>query len=98
MLSQQELATIRGALRFWKDEISPGDVETANHYLDSPVSEQLNAPHIERLIERFQVENIRYVRMSEQGFVLAVTRERPDAGHSHQTGTLVLSAGSSRSS
>lgn len=94
MLTQQELATIRGALRFWKDEIASGDVETANHYLDSPFSEQLDAPQIERLIERLQVTNIRYVRMSEQGHVLAVTRERPDAVHLRQTGTLVLSTGS----
>lgn len=96
MLSEQELATIRGALRFWKDEIAPGDVEVANHYFDSPLSEQLTPQQLDRLIDCFQATNIRYVRMSEQGFVLAVTRERPDASHLHQTGTLILTAGSSR--
>ena len=52
MLTQDESATIRAALRFWKDEMAIIDVETTRHYFDDAPPPQLTADQIQSLIEK----------------------------------------------
>ncbi|WP_404309617.1 hypothetical protein [Neorhodopirellula lusitana] len=54
MLTQDQLATIRAALRYWRDEIVPGGREVSSHYFDTQVENELNADEVELLIEQFR--------------------------------------------
>ena len=54
MLTQDELATIRAALRFWRDEMVSVGEDTCRHYFDVSPIPNLNELEIESLIERLQ--------------------------------------------
>jgi hypothetical protein len=66
MLADQELATIRAALRFWNDEIVTSGQETARLYSDSTVDPQLSDAGIRQLIESFTDANVRYLVVRNQ--------------------------------
>ena len=53
-LSNDELAIIRAALRFWRDEMVTADLKTRRHYLDLPETADLTSIQIEALIARLQ--------------------------------------------
>ena len=67
MLSSDELATIRAALRFWRDEIVPGGDKLALLYLDEPTTSTLDRDHVDSLAECFQLQNVRAIRESPEG-------------------------------
>ena len=50
MLTENQLATIRAALRFWKDEMVRADKSTTRHYFDVSPHPSLTADEIETLI------------------------------------------------
>lgn len=52
MLTRDESATIRAALRFWKDEMASFDVKTTRHYFDEAPHTPLTAKQIQSLIEK----------------------------------------------
>ena len=54
MLTQNELATVRAALRFWRDEMVTADRDTRRHYFDLPSPPTLSADEIESLIVRLR--------------------------------------------
>ena len=54
MLTENQLATIRAALRFWKDEMVHADNATARHYFDVSPHPVLTADEIETLIARLR--------------------------------------------
>ena len=67
MLSSDELATIRAALRFWRDEIVPGGDELALLYLDEPATSALDRDQVDSLAECFQHHNVRAIRETPEG-------------------------------
>ena len=71
MLSSDELATIRAALRFWRDEIVPGGDELALLYLDEPTTSTLDRDHVDSLAECFQQHNVRAIRESPEGIEIS---------------------------
>ncbi|GAA4447983.1 hypothetical protein GCM10023156_10500 [Novipirellula rosea] len=54
MLTENQLATIRAALRFWKDEMARADKSTTRHYFDVSPHPVLTADEIETLIDRLR--------------------------------------------
>lgn len=54
VLTDDELATIRAALRFWKDEMVPAEEDTTRHYFDVSPVPSLTGYEIETLIGRMQ--------------------------------------------
>ena len=61
MLSADEAATIRAALRYWLDEVVPHGPSVAQLYLDSEAAKVLGRAELERLIQRFAAGNLRCV-------------------------------------
>ncbi len=55
MLTQDQRATVRAALRFWRDEMIPTDQKTRCYYFDDLNSPQFTAREIEKLIAHFQL-------------------------------------------
>ena len=53
MLTIDEAATIRAALRYWIDEIVPHQ-HTAPHYFDSVGTQQLTSAETKELLKRFR--------------------------------------------
>lgn len=53
MLTPEESATIRAALRFWKDEMATTHAETTRHYFDVAPHPQLTPIQIQQLIDKF---------------------------------------------
>ncbi|TWT97275.1 hypothetical protein [Neorhodopirellula pilleata] len=54
MPSRDELATIRAALRFWKDEMASASESTTRHYFDVSPAPSLTPFEIEALIQRLR--------------------------------------------
>lgn len=54
VLTDDELATIRAALRFWKDEMVPAVEDTTRHYFDVTPVPSLTGHEIETLVGRMQ--------------------------------------------
>ena len=71
MLSDTELATIRAALRFWKDEIVPSGIETAKPYFDQDAMELLDAEEINLLITSFESSAVETIQWNELGDVIS---------------------------
>lgn len=61
MLTADELATIRAALRYWTDEIVPHGQSAAKNYFDSPDTTMLKRRDTDWLLERFTESEIRFV-------------------------------------
>ena len=61
MLSADEAATIRAALRYWLDEVVPHGPSVVQLYLDSETTETLGRTPVEGLIQRFAAGNLRCV-------------------------------------
>lgn len=72
MLTQDQLTTIRAALRYWRDEIVPAGPPIAAHYYDVTVDRHLQADEIDRLIDQFQANKTRCVMLTPDDHVLAV--------------------------
>ena len=54
ILTQDELATIRAALRFWRDEMASANELTTRHYFDISPHRNLSAEQISALIARLR--------------------------------------------
>lgn len=54
MLTADQLATIRAALRFWQDEMVRADKATTRHYFDVSPHPSLTTDEIENLIEQLR--------------------------------------------
>lgn len=61
MLSDTQLATVRAALHFWRDEICPFGGEVAGPYFDVPVEKYLSSRQVLILQQRFDSAAVRYV-------------------------------------
>ncbi|WP_164104567.1 hypothetical protein [Candidatus Laterigemmans baculatus] len=60
MLSEVQLATVRAALQFWREEICPaGDV--ADRYFDETIEKHLSARQVQNLALLFEHSAVRYV-------------------------------------
>ena len=71
MLSSDELATIRAALRFWRDEIVPGGSELALLYLEELTTSTLDRDYVDSLVECFQQHNVRVIRETLEGIEIS---------------------------
>jgi hypothetical protein len=61
MLTERELATIRAALTFWREEMHPHDDEEMLHpYFDASPVDPLTSAEIEELRALLQPERVRY--------------------------------------
>ena len=56
-LSSDELALIRAALRYWRDEMAPTGHAIQKHYFDRTSIPVFDAERIESLIERLHHSN-----------------------------------------
>lgn len=90
MLTQDQLATIRAALRYWRDEIVPGGRKVSSLYFDTRVENELNADEVELLIEQFRAEQTRCVLLTPDDFVLAVTRQPANETGPNRNATLIF--------
>ena len=82
MLSINEAATIRGALRFWIDEIVPNGLSTATAYFDRDDSELLTRVETDRLIQLFDEPQLKFAQVDQNQLldrddVIAVSRSTP---------------------
>jgi len=71
MLQERELATIRAALQFWREEIVPHGEELARPYFDVDQVVPLSDPEIQDLQDQFQPARVRYARLVVGGSTLA---------------------------
>ena len=60
LLNSPELATIRAALLYWREEICPHGSESAALYFDDPRVAPLAADEVEQLRRKFDAAQIRY--------------------------------------
>jgi len=70
-LQTRELATIRAALQFWRDEIVPHGEQLARPYFDVDQVVPLSNPEIQDLQQQFQPARLRYARLVAGGSELA---------------------------
>ena len=61
MLSDVQLATVRAALRYWREEMCPHGADTAAGYFSQPIEEYLLAEEVSALERRFDDTAVRYV-------------------------------------
>lgn len=61
MLSDVQLATVRAALRYWREEICPHGVEAAQPYLPRPIDKHLSEGDVWALERMFEDAAVRYV-------------------------------------
>lgn len=61
MLSDDQLATVRAALQYWREEICPSGGTAAEAYFDVPVEKHLSACQVLSLQRRFEITKLRYV-------------------------------------
>lgn len=85
MLTHQELATIRAALHYWRDEIAPAGRKLARKYCDDDVDPLITPAQITRLAGRFTTSNIRYATVRGREFTSPLLDERPESADSNQT-------------
>jgi hypothetical protein len=90
MLADRELATIRAALAYWRDEMTPHGREAMQPYLDVPLKTPLAPAEIERLRSRFLSSAVRYALFVDTA-ALRLVSER-DALAAAQAGAVVLTA------
>ncbi|WP_430454378.1 hypothetical protein [Rhodopirellula europaea] len=98
MLTQDQLTTIRAALRFWCDEMTPAGSDVAAAYYDASVENHLRAVEIELLIDQLQPEKIRYALITPTDFVLAVTAKPSISRGPNRNATLIYGPKSTPSS
>ena len=85
MLSREEAATIRAALRYWADETAPHGVDVARHYVDEPVERLLDRHALEQLAERFAWGRLREISVDSvtghpPGPIRTANKTRPADG------------------
>ncbi len=61
MLTPDETATIRAALRYWSEEMVPHGETVAQPYYDVERVRTLDRREVERLIDRFGEDQLRFV-------------------------------------
>jgi hypothetical protein len=76
MLTQEDLATVRAALRFWRDEMIPVGGNTSQYYFDGEQRHLLTCDEVDALVERFQCEEVRYL-MVEDGQPISALLDQP---------------------
>lgn len=98
MLTSREVATMRAALLYWRQEISPHGDEAASPYLEPPDVRPLDIEEIDRL--RVQLHSqVRYVSFDPATNSLASLELLPVVGEpaapSSSVATVILPARSS---
>lgn len=63
MITRRELATLRAALLFWKEEMSPHGEQSMQPYFDGPAVEPLSAIEIEQLRSQLDPSLVRYAQL-----------------------------------
>ncbi|WP_164104197.1 hypothetical protein [Candidatus Laterigemmans baculatus] len=61
MLSEVQLATVRAALQFWREEMCPAGDEAADRYFDETIENHLSARQVQNLELRFEHAAVRYI-------------------------------------
>lgn len=61
MLSEVQLATVRAALRYWREEICPHGGDAAAPYFPEPIAKHLSEGEVRALERLFTDEAVRYV-------------------------------------
>ncbi|HEV7280415.1 MAG TPA: hypothetical protein VGN57_09410 [Pirellulaceae bacterium] len=79
MLADRELATIRAALAYWRDEMTPHGTEAQAPYFGQELIVPLTEAEIERLRERCDPRNVRYARSASADALQQLSREEADA-------------------
>lgn len=64
MLTAIELATVRAALRFWADEMSPHDGRLISAYFDCKLERPLGGAEVLGLRANFEQSHARYLRLT----------------------------------
>ena len=88
MLADRELATIRAALAYWRDEMTPHGSEAQQPYLDVSLGSPLDATEIERLRRSFLPVVVRYALVVDTASLRLVSEH--DARAAVQAGAVVL--------
>ena len=79
MLSDLELATVRAALRYWREEICPSGSGAAAPYFDQPTEVYLSesdVPELERRLSDTRVRYLAYDADTEQIVAQTLIRDR----------------------
>jgi hypothetical protein len=74
MLTPRELATLRAALLFWKEEMCPHDASLVRPYFDTPVVESLSASEIDQLRVLLDQAFVRYANYDATTDTLATAQ------------------------
>ena len=65
MLTLRELATLRAALLFWKEEMCPHGEQVMQPYFDGLTVESLSAIEVEQLRSRLEPALVRYAQFDK---------------------------------
>lgn len=63
MLTWRELATLRAALLFWKEEMCPHGEQSMQPYFDGPAVEPLSASEVDQLRAQLDPALVRYAQL-----------------------------------
>ncbi|PQO43832.1 hypothetical protein [Blastopirellula marina] len=74
MMRRRDLATIRAALRFWRDEIVPHGVNAASPYFRAGDPSPLERAELIRLLGNLETLKIGYVKVDPVGKKVLQTR------------------------
>lgn len=92
MLADRELATIRAALAYWRDEMTPHGVEPQAPYFDQKRPDPLSEADIERLRERLRDDVVQYARIVGPRSLRLLSRQEAIAAASEGEHVLVVVA------
>lgn len=65
MLGIRELATVRAALAYWRDEMCPHGIEAMRAYFDHPDTDPLTASEVAELQGSLSLVALRFVLLDE---------------------------------
>ena len=79
MLTIDEAATIRAALRYWIDEMAQHR-HAAQHYFDSVGAQQLTSAETKELLNRFRENELRFVCLGSSQMLMRAESEGISSG------------------
>ena len=92
MLADRELATIRAALAYWRDEMTPHGIEPQAPYFDQEGPEPLSGGEIEQLRARLREDVVQYARTVDARSLRLLSRQEAVAAASAGENLLLVLA------
>jgi hypothetical protein len=92
MLADRELATIRAALAYWRDEMTPHETEAQAPYFDQVRPEPMSETEIDQLRARLHPDVVEYARIVGARSLRLLSRQEAVAAASEGENVLLVVA------